>query len=63
MDTVSSTTHVWQMDLQTRTTSVIYATLRGLHTNGHIMKVQNCYSILKAINKKRCTDGQLHVVF
>lgn len=52
MDTVSSTTHVWLMDQQTRTTSAIYATLLGLQTNGHIMKVQHCYSSLKTINKK-----------
>lgn len=51
MDTVSSTIRVLLTDQQIHT-SVIYATRRGLHTNGHIMKVQNNFSIQKTINKK-----------
>lgn len=40
------------MDQQTHITNVIYATRRGLHTNGHIMKVQNHFTIKKkTINK------------
>lgn len=51
------------MDQQTHITSVIYATRRGLHTNGLIMKVQNHFTIKKNDKWKWCTDGQWHVVF
>lgn len=52
MDIVSSTTHVWLMYQQTHITSVIYATRRGLHTNGHIMKVKIILQFKKLLIKK-----------